>query len=305
MRVSPRDLRGIQAEGLLTRFAILGPVAFVSVEVPDDGSAGTGLERPTERPAWGIVLAGEVALHGAMEQQFPAGTAFHIPAGPPSHSFTAPARAVIAGFAPLSEDVDTTDAGMRARGFESVAGLLAPPPFPRIISPAAGSTKYRTRGTIEAEVAVMGDWVFTRTSYGPLSGYTSGWCDLPHWGIVLAGDLALRFQTEVELLSAGDVYYCPAGPGGHRFQVTDSAVTVDYTPVSGLLGDGRKAEWRSAALRRLLSAGAIPAPASASATGPQARDEVASAEQTGRHYARHRIAGRVPERARLEPVGRR
>jgi hypothetical protein len=97
----------------------------------------------------------------------------------------------------------------------------------------------------------MGEWIFTRTTYGPLSGYTSGWCDMPHWGMVLSGDLALRFEGSVELLSAGDVYYCPAGPPGHQFQVADGATTIDYTPVADLFGPGRKAEWRSAAARRI------------------------------------------------------
>ena len=53
----------------------------------------------------------------------------------------------------------------------------------------------------------MGNWVFMRTTYSPMSGY-SGWCDIPHWGLVLTGDLALNWESGVELLTAGDVYYC-------------------------------------------------------------------------------------------------
>ncbi len=89
----PRELRGIRADGLLTRFAILGPVAFVSVEVPAAGSAGTALERPTENAAWGFVLSGDVTLHGPTERRFDRGTAFHVPGGPPEHWFTASGRA--------------------------------------------------------------------------------------------------------------------------------------------------------------------------------------------------------------------
>jgi len=97
----------------------------------------------------------------------------------------------------------------------------------------------------------MGQWVFSRATFGALSGYTSGWCDLAHWGMVLAGDLALRFENDVELLTAGDVYYCPVGPPGHQFQVADSATTIDYTPYDSLLESGRKAAWRVSAFNRL------------------------------------------------------
>src|SRR6187200_282163 len=102
MRVSPRELRGIRAEGLLTRFAMLGPVAFVSVELPAEGSAATGIEKPTQNEAWGIVLAGSVRLHGPEEREFARGTAFHVPPGPPEHWFSASGRAVIAAFAPVT-----------------------------------------------------------------------------------------------------------------------------------------------------------------------------------------------------------
>jgi hypothetical protein len=251
MRVSPRDLRGIRAEGLLTRFAILGPVAFVSVEVPASGSTGTSVERPTENAAWGIVLNGSVTLHGATEESFGRGTAFHVPGGTPEHWFSTSGRAVIAGFAPMEREVDTSDAGIRALGYEPVARMPAPAPPPAVIAPAGGGSIFRAQGTIEVESAQMGDWVFARTTYGPLSGYTSGWCDLPHWGMVLSGDLALRFEDSLELLSAGDVYYCPAGPPGHQFQVADAATTIDYTPVADLFAAGRKSEWRAAAARRL------------------------------------------------------
>ena len=81
-------------------------------------------------------------------------------------------------------------------------------------------------------------------------------CPTGAWS--LSGDLALRFESEVELLAAGDVYYCPAGPPGHQFQVADTATTIDYTPASALFAPGRKAEWRSSSSRQLRGA-AVPA----------------------------------------------
>jgi hypothetical protein len=291
MRVSPRELRGIRAEGLLTRFAMLGPVAFVSVEIPAGGSAGTGIEKPTENPAWGIILSGSAGLHGPDEQVFTRGTAFHVPGGPPQHWFTASGRTVIAGFAPLTREIDTSDAGIRAMGFEPVARMAAPAPPPAVISPVGGGSLFKSRGSIEAEIAPMGDWVFTRTTYGPLSGYTSGWCDLPHWGMVLSGDLALRFEDTVELLSAGDVYYCPAGPPGHQFQVADAATTIDYTPIADLFGSGRKAEWRSAAARRMGDgefsiARAVRRPRSKTLGEPSAVADLPETPSAGRRAAR-------------------
>ena len=83
---------------------------------------------------------------------------------------------------------------------------------------AEPSDLFLVPGSIEVETALMGTWVFMRTTYSPMSGYTSGWCDVPHWGLVLTGDLALNWEGGVELLTAGDVYYCPAGPPGHQFQ---------------------------------------------------------------------------------------
>jgi quercetin dioxygenase-like cupin family protein len=267
MRVSPRDLRGIRAEGLLTRFVVLGPVAFVSVEIPPEGSAGTGLDRHAETEAWGLTLRGTTTLHtpdGATE--FPMGSAFHVPLGV-EHWWSAGPRAILAGFAPMPADTDLSEAALRERGYEPIQRIAPPPPMPSRISPVGPSATLRPRGSIEVEIAEMGRWVFSRATFGALSGYTTGWCDLPHWGIVLAGDLALRFENEVELLSAGDVYYCPAGPPGHQFQVPDSATTIDYTPYADLIEPGRKASWRVSAFGRLAKDGAA---TGRSATGVRA-----------------------------------
>ena len=81
----------------------------------------------------------------------------------------------------------------------------------------------------------MGDWLFRRSTFGPQSGYAEPWCDLPHWGFVLDGNMVLHWESQdLELLGPGDVYHCPGGPPGHRMEVADGALVVDYTPMSAL-----------------------------------------------------------------------
>ena len=84
----------------------------------------------------------------------------------------------------------------------------------------------------------------TRVRMGERSGYTSTWCDAPHWGMVTAGRLAIEWEDDVEILSKGDIFHCPAGPPGHRLEAADPATFIDLTPISALESDGRLAEWR-------------------------------------------------------------
>ena len=250
MRVSPRELRGISRDGMLVRFALLGPVAFVQVEVPAGGSAGTGLEQPSLSAGWGFVLRGQVTLHGATTRDVPAGTAFYVPPGPPDHYTTAIGGTILAGFAPIQPDLDASDQGLRRQGFKLLPLGAPRPPLPQAMRSGEPSALFREPGSIEVETAQMGEWLFASSTFGPLTGYTSGWCDLPHWGMVLSGDFALKTEDDVELFGAGDVYYCPAGPPGHQFQVVDSATTIDYTPIAEFDGPRRMAEWRWGSWRK-------------------------------------------------------
>ena len=255
MRVAPRELRGVSRDGMLVRFARLGPVAYVEVEVPPTGSAGTGLEAPSQNAGWGFVLRGHVTLHTHSTREFPAGTAFYIPPGAPDHHLTARGGTIVAGFAPVAPDLDTSDNALRGQGFELASVPSPAAPLPQTIRSVEPSRVLREPGTIDVETAPMGEWLFMRATYGPMSGYTSGWCDLPHWGLVLRGDLTLNSEADVELLSAGDVYYCPAGPPGHAFQVPDSATAIDYTPIPEFHRAARQAEWRATAWQQALEAG--------------------------------------------------
>ena len=45
--------------------------------------------------------------------------------------------------------------------------------------------------------------LMTRVRMGERSGYTSGWCDAPHWGLVTAGRMAIEWEDDVKIVSTG------------------------------------------------------------------------------------------------------
>lgn len=249
MHVSLRDLKGVSQGGLVARYVVLGTTTFVAVEFPDSGTAGTSIEDPCVLEHWGFVLQGELELTGRGEQTFPAGTAFYIAPGGEPHVLRTGGRAVVAGFTPTPEGIDDSRKALQARGLDTVSrlGPLRTPPELRVLGIRS---RVQTKGAIEIETAEMGRWLFTRATFGPVSGFTSGWCDLTHWGLVLSGDVIISHEDEIEVLSAGDVYYCPPGPPGHTFEVADEATIVDYTPISELDAVPRQAEWRRRHRRR-------------------------------------------------------
>lgn len=234
MRVSPRELKAVRAGGLVTRYAVLGDAVFVVADMPDGGTAGTTVEEPCRLEHWCLVLQGELTLIGRRSRTFGAGTAFYVAPGP-VHRFHADSRAVVAGFAPVTEPIDESPETFRARGVEILPGLGTAPPRPASMRIAGRRTRTVAGGEIETESAVMGAWLFTRSTFGPQSGYAESWCDLAHWGFVLDGSLVLHWEDgELELLGPGDAFHCPGGPRGHRIEVADGATIVDYTPVSQL-----------------------------------------------------------------------
>ncbi len=248
MRVSPRELRAVRAGGLVARYAVLNEAVFVIADIPDSGTSGTSVEEPCLLEHWGLVLHGELTLEGRTTKTFGPGTAFYVRPGAPAHRFRSTERAVVAGFAPVAEPIDDSPAALRARGIEVVRQPPVPAAPPASVKVIGARTRKATVGQVEIELAEMGDWLFTRTSFGPLSGYTDGWCDLPHWGLVLDGDLVLRWEDgSLELLGPGDAYHTPAGPPGHRLEVADVASVVDYTPISAVNDGGSRQAPRTAA----------------------------------------------------------
>jgi mannose-6-phosphate isomerase-like protein (cupin superfamily) len=248
MHLTARHLRTARRGGLILRFAQLGPVAFIVVELPETGTAGTTLEEPCAEPHWSIVLSGnlDVARPGGPTARVGPGQAFHVPAGDPAHSFRAERRVSAAGVVPLPNGAIDEEA-VRAAGFEEVTASAWQPALPtaREVTVAPGSAMMPIqRGAIEAGAALMGPWVYCQATFGGESGYVSRWCDLPHWGLVLDGTMAIEWEDDIEIVGAGDAFYCPKGPAGHRFQVTDSATIIDFTPLDALGSVRRIAEWR-------------------------------------------------------------
>ena len=151
-----------------------------------------------------------------------------------------------AGFVPLQGPV-IDDRDIERAGFELVDENG---PEPGLALPVAVTVAMTSevvplrRGQIEAESSLMGAWVLCAARFGGVSGYTTAWCDLPHWGIVIQGTIAIESESEVEIVGAGEAYYCPPGPPGHRIEVTDAAAIMDFTPLEAMVRPGRRAEWR-------------------------------------------------------------
>jgi quercetin dioxygenase-like cupin family protein len=240
MHVAPVDLRSLRQGGLTLRFAMLGEMAYVFAELPATGSAGTSLETPCTQAHWGFVIEGELTfVRGDKREVIPAGRAFHVPAGGPEHRFEASERALVAGFQPIESEADVSDERLTARGFE----LLSPDAVESATIVPAIATRKVPVGQIRTETWPMSSFLMTRVRMGERSGYTTGWCDAPHWGLVTNGQMAIEWEDDVEILSSGDIFHCPAGPPGHRLEAADPATFLDLTPVAAL-ACARIADWR-------------------------------------------------------------
>lgn len=258
VRVAPTELQAVRGQGMLTRYALLGPAAFVLVEFGEGGTAGTGLDRPCLTDHHGIVTRGWFAVShdDGRTETFQAGDAFYVPPGPPTHTFTSSPRAIVGGFAPTAAPVDTSTAALAAQGYAVVDRPDVPLPPPTSVKLAGTVQPFRRSGAVDVEGSRMGDWLFMRSELGARSGYTSGPCDLPHWGLVLDGEVLISADDGSDLASRGDVYF--AAPG-HRFTSADGATIIDYTPIAEL-GQRRAAAWRRAAIERFEATLSPPPP---------------------------------------------
>jgi hypothetical protein len=242
---------------MLARYSVLGPVTFVLAELPSRGTAGTGLDEPCVAEHHGIVISGAFSVHHAdgRSETHESGTAFYVAPGPPTHTFTCAPGTVVGGFAASAGDpMDTLSTRLAELRFEIVDRPHMPEAFPRTVTLGGAINPFRP-GAIEVEGTVMGEWLFLRATFGARSGYTSGWCDLPHWGIVLAGEVAILYEGDTELAAGGDAYF--ARPG-HRFVSPDGATIADYTPMAALTG-GRISRWHRASIAMVPASDGAPA----------------------------------------------
>ena len=234
MRVSPRELKAVRAGGLVSRYAMLGDAVFVVADLPDAGTAGTSVEEPCRLEHWGLVLQGELTLLGRRGRTFGPGTAFYVAPGP-VHRFRAASRVVVAGFAPVTEPIDESPEALQARGIEILSRVGPPPPRPdhdarrRAPEPHDRARPDRDRDGGHGRLAVP---ALDLRPAERLRG-----------AVVRPAALGLRARRQpgpplggqdLELLGPGDVFHCPGGPPGHRMEVADSALVVDYTPMSAL-----------------------------------------------------------------------
>ena len=239
MHVAPIDLRAVRQDGITIQFAMLGSMAYILAEIPDTGSAGTSVERPCSQPHWGMVIEGDFTfVTKGRRLAIPAGRVFHVPAGGPEHQFVTTGSALVAAFQPIETPVDVSEARLVEQGYEILSDPSTAPIVPVM------SRSLIAAGEVSGEAWRMGQFVMCQVRMGERSGYTAGWCDAPHWGIVTEGRLAIEWEDDVEILSKGDVFHCPGGPPGHRLEAADPATFIDLTPTSALEGDGRLAEWR-------------------------------------------------------------
>jgi quercetin dioxygenase-like cupin family protein len=251
MHVTLSECSTVKRGPLLLRFLDLGEAAMVFAETPETGSARTTLERWCDEAHWAVVLRGEVELERDDEVvSLPSGSAFHIPSGPPSHRLVASGRLMLAGMVPLADRGPGSD-GLTAEEF----GVVSPGEVRHddeaakpVVARPDGRPVSLEEGRVLAEMAEMGSWIFTRVTFGRTSGYATSWCDATHYGLVLRGTMAIEWEDDVEVVGAGDVYHCPGGPPGHRLEVADGAVAVDFTPRSAFEAGKRVAGWRPSLL---------------------------------------------------------
>lgn len=247
MHVALPDLRALRQGGLIIRYAMLGQVAFVLVEVPASGSSGTPIEQPSQQAHWALVIDGELTYRDdSRSLRIPAGNALYVPAGGPEHRLAATGNTRVAGFQPIDPSVEVSDPVLVQQGFE-ILGPAAGNGAPPIVVPTSPDRPPRA-GIIDAVTWSLPPFAMTTVQFGAASGYTADWCDAPHWGLVTSGQLVIEYEHDVEIVAAGDVYHCPAGEPAHRLQAADPATMVDLTPIDAIAGGGRIAEWRRAAL---------------------------------------------------------
>jgi hypothetical protein len=105
--------------------------------------------------------------------------------------------------------------------------------------------------TSKAEAPIGLDEPVIEGRYVELDGYTVGFethkadidpagffqglpddrCQCPHWGVVVAGKIILRYTDREEVFQAGDAYY---GAPGHLPLIFGGTEIIEFSPTSAL-----------------------------------------------------------------------
>jgi len=91
---------------------------------------------------------------------------------------------------------------------------------------------------IEGRYVELDDWTVSFETF-PIGsdpapffqGLPDDRCQCPHWGVVTAGQLTLRWADREETYVAGDAYYAPPG---HLPLVTAGTAVVEFSPTAEL-----------------------------------------------------------------------
>jgi quercetin dioxygenase-like cupin family protein len=269
MHVSPSEFHVARRDAVTIRYTLLGDIAYALADLPPSGTRGTFVEDWCAEPHWAIALSGDLELELDGERHvIGPGTAFHVPFAV-RHRFRSAGPARLAGFARIAPGMPPVESLLSAAGFELLGGDAAG------TAPAVGPvTVHRMKperppatGEIVATSRRMGDLLFTRVRLGPKSGYTSEPCDVPHWGLVTAGSLAIDTEPAAEVVTSGEVFYVPPGPPGHRLQAADPAVIVDLSPIEAIERSERIADWRRRAAEQALAEPSVPSRLEVAALG--------------------------------------
>ena len=239
MHVAQAALAAARRGEVGVRYAELGPVTYVL------SGLGPGADpcaaRPCRRNHWGIVLNGSLAIEQAgTRTELPSRSVFHVPGGTPAHRIAALTPAQVAGFEPAADRLPLDPSADASHGSTDEPTTSAVP-----ITAFGVTARARVEdGAVAATGMTMGSLVLCAASLGAGAGYTEDWCDLPHWGLVVSGSIAIEWEDDVEIVAAGEVYACPSGPPGHRFQAADPAAILDFTPVEAMGRTSRVISWR-------------------------------------------------------------
>lgn len=91
---------------------------------------------------------------------------------------------------------------------------------------------YQCRTAVLGELTVAFETIHGDGDPAPIfKGMPDDRCPCPHWGLVVAGRLTLRYEDHEDVFEAGDVYYSPPG---HLPLTTAGTELITFSPTTEL-----------------------------------------------------------------------